>query len=154
MEGVSEISVGDEKMIRKILKVKTVGTRTEGNLRPALTDDLLRGLNLVVHEYDETEGTAIIEIFGSDHLALKSEERLTPAKMSEMLKHVSVIEELTTHPKSPPIICRLAVSLDSVAEEVDEQEKTFVKKETKGKHKYLRKDKGHRGEDILVMDEG
>jgi len=139
---------------RRILRVKTAGSRENGDLRPALVDDLPRGINLVVHEYNEAEGWCVIEIWGSDHPILRPEERSTTGKINSVVTHESVVEELATHPLSPPKLAEITGVVGSM--KVDERRKVVIKE---GKeYPYIRVEKRQihdpKGEDIIIFDEG
>jgi len=138
---------------RKILKVKTTGSRVTRDLRPILTDVIPKGVNLTVHEYNEDEGWCVCEISGSDHPVLPPEEQITTAKIDEVLRHESVIEELETHPLSPPIIMILSTS---VHDSVDAEKKEIVVRGRKGS--FIRKerviDEGGLEIDYYILDEG
>ncbi len=138
-------------MIRKILKVKTSGSRKTGDLKPSL--DLPRGLNMVVHEYNEEEGWCIVEIWGSDHPILSPEERVTPEKINHVL--AQAIEELATHPLSPRKLGEIYGNIGSF-EVVDEKRK-IVRREIDGKEfTYVRTEKRGRPreENVVIFDEG
>ena len=114
-------------MFRKILKVKTTGSRDTGDLRPAFTD-IPQGLNYQVYEYNEKEGWCIVEIYGFDHPVLEPHKKFTPAKQTKVLIDSAVIEELPTHPLSPKVLARLTAPVGSF--EPDEKRKV-VKREGK-----------------------
>jgi len=131
---------------RRTLKVKLKGSRETGDLRPSITDDLPIGVNLRVLEY----GTdyAVVEVWGSD--ILDGEEKCTPEKLEELVKHSDVIEELVTHPAKPPIIGRVGMTR-RIGMEIDEARKTI---DYEGKrHTFIRKEQ-IRGEPIYILDEG
>jgi hypothetical protein len=83
---------------RKILKVKTIGSKKEGNLRPSIVDNLTNGLNLKVLEYDELNNECIVEVWGSDHTLVK--DKVSDSKLNKISKDKNVLEEFSTHPKS------------------------------------------------------
>jgi len=59
-----------------------------------------KGLNFLVLDYDNR----IIEVWASDHPALKSDERVDSVKFDELIKELAPVKILDSHPKSPPII--------------------------------------------------
>jgi len=135
---------------RKILKVKTVGSRQTGDLRPELSDTLPSGFNYAVLEYDEAENTCIVECWCSDH-PLQEKQR-TVADLSEISKNSAVIEVLESHPKSPRV---LGVVSTTAFENVDDVKKEITVKGKRGA--FLRKERieAH-GEnfDSYILDEG
>jgi len=91
---------------RRILVVKTKGSRQRGNLAPNI--QLPRGLNLLVLEYRNSDAEAVVEIWASDHRSLKDEERISSRKMeaeiSKLRSEPSFVDELPSHSKSPPAV--------------------------------------------------
>jgi len=142
---------------RRIFKVKTTGSRDTGDLRPAFTDDFVekygRGINYVVHEYNEAEGWCVVECWCCDHPILEPEHRKNMTHLRALDKDPSVVEVLPSHPRSPPILGTLATSRH---ESVDEEKKEITVKGRKGS--YIRKEKTFTtlGEeiDLYILDEG
>jgi hypothetical protein len=91
---------------RKILKVKTEGSRISGDLRPKLCAALPRGVNLVVLEYTDNDAACVVEIYGSDHTDLAPEERVDKERLESVARHESVLSHLSSHPQSPKVIGR------------------------------------------------
>lgn len=146
------------KMIhRKILRVKTTGSREKANLRPILSDNIGPGVNMLVLEYDEAAEEAIVEIYGSDHSLIAADRQCNEAKLKSFYEgRADVLEVLTSHAKSPATICKIGMPLSqaiSTGLAIDEAEKKIA---LKGKdHSYSRKetdDQFH--EEIYVLDEG
>jgi len=136
---------------RKILKVKTVGSRETKDLRPDI--ELPRGLNSLVLEY-LPENMCIVEIWGSDHPILNTEERYTPEKLNKVVEQA--LETLDSHPMSPKTlgaITMLKSTIISLGSEIDEETKTI---KVRGKtYKFKRKEFDDRyGEDRYILDEG
>jgi hypothetical protein len=134
---------------RKIAKVKTKGSRITNDLAPDLAD-LTVGINYAVHEYNEKENYCILELWCCDHSL--QEKKATMADLNELCKDPSVLEVLTSHPKSPKTLGVLSMtsveSVDEVAKEVTVKGK---------KERFLRKEKlwAHGKEfDCFVLDEG
>lgn len=141
-------------IFRKIFKVKTVGSRKTGDLRPEWSGNLPPGTSMVVHEYDEAEGWCICECWVSNHPS-----RTVPRSMVdlvELAKETCVIEVLPTHPLSPPIIGRLTVARNEHVESVNEQAKTLRRKGIEMSFKRKRKRMTTQGveEEQFVLDEG
>jgi len=131
---------------RKTLKVRLKGSREVGDLRPSITDDLPRGVNLRVLEYGVDY--AVVEIWGSD--ILDGVEKCTPEKLVEVAGHPDVIEELVVHPARPTIVGRIVIA-HMVGMEIDEVRKII---RYKGKeYSYIRKER-FREADVYVLDEG
>ena len=144
-------------IFRKIYKVATVGSRAEGNLRPAWADempDIMPGVSFVVHEYNEDEGWCICECWVSDHPI-----RVVARNMSDLealASHESVIEVLTDHPLSPEVLGILSLSGGHSPESVDLKKKTLV---FKGKTMSFKRVEKHRTtagieEALYILDEG
>jgi len=77
-----------------------------------------RGLNFLVLDYENN----IIEVWCSDHPALKPEERVDSVKFGQLIKQLAPIKMLDSHPKSPAIIGRILVhnpdtDIDEVVDE-------------------------------------
>jgi hypothetical protein len=138
-------------MYRRLLKVRTVGSRAEGNLRPAFSDNFANkyvGINYVVHEYNEREGWCIVEAWCSDHPVLPPEHRKDMRHLEELARDPNVIEVVPSHPLSPPVLGRITVSVpDSVVEATGE----VVVLGRRGK--FIRKEK-EMAQDIYILDEG
>jgi len=135
---------------RKLLKVRVAGSSDKGNLRPAFTDyftEKYSGINFVVHEYNEREGWCIVEVWCSDHPVLPPEHRKNMKHLEELAKDPNVIEEVRTHPLSPPIVGRIIVSTPNSVDEVSNE--VVI---SGNRFKYIRKDKV-RGMDVYVLDE-
>jgi len=136
---------------RKILKVKTVGSRQTGDLRPKLSDTLPIGFNYAVLEYDEVENTCIVECWCSDHPL--HEKPKTKADLDEISNHSTVLEGLQSHSKSPPILGSIAISFP---ETINEAKKEITSHGKTGK--FLRKIKIHtttgEEQDEYILDEG
>ena len=135
-------------MIRKILKVKTKGSRETRDLRPAIIDDLPQGISCVVHEYKEVQGWCIVEIYGTDHVFFEPKLRADSSKINQVRGNPNVIGELPSHPSSPTVISSFSEPI-SKFDSVDE--KTATK--DKVKHTFKRKETRN-GEEYLVLDEG
>lgn len=136
---------------RKILKAKTVGSRQNSNLRPIIADFLPQGVNIVVHEYNETECWAICDIWGSNHPLI--EHMTTKQDLTDLAKHGSVIEVLPSHPKSPVKLATLSGVVGVNFQIEDEQKKLVIHKGKSGS--YIRKQKDPRaGGDVVILDEG
>jgi len=143
-------------VFRKILKVETKGSRATADLKPILSDHLPRGVNLVVHEYNEPEGWCIAEIFGSDHPFVN--ERISSDDLNRLAEHPSVIETLATHPKSPEVITHIYFHPEIHASperySIDEERKRIVDKETGKEASYIRVELDDRGRERILIDEG
>lgn len=143
---------------RKILKVKTLGSRKTGDLRPAFSEQTPEGINYSVHEYNESEGWCIVEFWGSDHSILPAKQRINVKKIRRMTGHSSVIAELQSHPSSPLMLAQIGVVLASY--KLDEKKKIIIDEEDIS-HPYLRvsKETKRAGRDseeqkIVIVDEG
>jgi hypothetical protein len=137
-------------MLRKILRVKTVGSRASGNLKPLLTNALPQGVHLTVLEYNESNGTCIVEIYGSDsEMAVKP---ITAEILNSVKAHQSVIEELQTHSLSPKKIAGFSVPDKSVT--VDTKTGEVTHNTTGKKAKLIRTETDYRGDKTVVVDEG
>jgi len=105
---------------RRILVVKTKGSRQGGNLVPNI--QLSRGFNLLVLEYRNNDTEAVVEIWASDHPSLRDEERISSRKMeaeiSKLRSEPSFVDELPSHPKSPPIIGQIVRRHEDGTEEI------------------------------------
>lgn len=111
---------------RRILKVKTVGSRREGNLRPAISDRCPRGINYVVHEYNEDEGWCIIEAWCSDHPILPTEHQKDASHLEELAADPDVIQTIEKHPLSPPVLGRISYGSPASPKKVDLTAKTIT----------------------------
>lgn len=137
-------------MKSKILKVKTIGSRAEGNLRPEIVDDLPRNLGLSVIEYGS--GFAIVKVSWSEHpLVPKPLEK----DLTKLWKHDSIQQVLTSHPKEKELKSKRSI-LSSLVDELPEK-KIKLKKERKGiglEGSYIRKEYSiNNQEDTYVLDE-
>jgi len=144
---------------RRIFKVKTTGSRAhpENPLRPAWTDEFVarhgKGINYVVHEYNEDEGWCIVECWCSDHPCCEPTERKSKADLEALEKDADVLEVLPSHPRSPPI---LGIVATSVHESVDEERKEIVVRGRVGtfKRKIRHFTTAGEEEDLYILDEG
>jgi len=137
-------------MIRKILRVKTTGSKRGGDLAPAI--ELPRGLNMTVLEYDESEGWCVIEVWGSDHPVLSVEERATPEKIRSVVNQA--IEVLPFHPLSPRLLGQV---YGEVGEYKVDRETKHARREMDGKvFTFLRVERRGfpREDEIVIFDEG
>jgi len=105
---------------RKVLKVRLRGSKEKGDLRPAISDYLPQGLNILALEYGKDY--AICEIWGSDSDMLHPDERFSKEKLDRILKSSDVIAVMTKHPLSPERIGAICLS-HSVGMKVDEARK-------------------------------
>lgn len=123
---------------RTILKVRTIGSRVSGDLRPAFMDNFgndFPGIGYSVLEYDEAGGTCVLEASCSDNPAQPPGGARPKAALSAVAKHPAVLSTLSSHPNSPHIIC----SIGTVApDSVNEDQKTITVKGNTGP--YLRKE--------------
>lgn len=149
----------DKKMtiFRKIYKVATVGSRAEGNLRPAWADempDIMPGVSFVVHEYNEGEGWCICECWVSDH-PIRNHQR-NMSDLETLATEPCVIEVLPSHSSSPPILGILSLSGGGSPESVDLEKKTLVFKGKTMSFKRVEKNRRTDGqeEDLYILDEG
>jgi len=134
---------------RKILKVKTIGSKREGNLRPFISDvEKPQGLSYVVYEYNVDEGWCILELYGSDSPLM--DHQIKPVDLDKIAKHDQVLEELKTHRLSPKVIGRFQFALEEL--DIDEIEKTVKHKKTGKVGKFIRKEKD-RATEFVVLDE-
>jgi hypothetical protein len=142
---------------RRIFKVKTVGSRAEGDLRPEFTDDFVSrygtGINYRVLEYNEEEGWCVVECWCCDHPIVEPEHRKNMTHLFALDKDPSVLEVLPSHPKSPPVLACLATSTH---ESVDEEKKEIVVKGRRGSFKRKERHTTTDGteEDLYILDEG
>lgn len=137
-------------IVRKILKVKTTGSRGEGNLRPELADRLPSGINLAVLEYSEDDSFAILEIWGSTHPLI--EHSISSKSLDDTVKEPSIIEVLEKHPKSPKILGTMSIA-SSATLDIDSSTKTITDKARGKSDTYVRKEIDRDGE-IFILDEG
>jgi hypothetical protein len=117
-------------VFRKVLKVKTVGSRVTGDLRPAFSDDFVEkygcGINYVVHEYNEKEGWCIVEVWCSDHPILPVEHQKNMSHLEEVAKNPHVIETFEKHPLSPPVLGTISYGSPHSPKKVDLEAKTLT----------------------------
>jgi len=74
-----------------------------------------KGLNFLVLDYENR----IIEVWASDHPALKTDEQVDSVKFGELIKQLAPVKTLDRHPKSPTIIGRVTrFNPDTKEEEV------------------------------------
>lgn len=141
-------------IFRKIFKVKTVGSRKQGNLRPEWSENLPPSTSMVVYEYNEAEGWCICECWVSGH-PIRTVPR-TMADLNELAKESCVIEVLLSHPLSPIVVGRLSCTKNIDVTEVDDVKKTLKRKGKPMTFKYTRKKRGTHGreEEQYVLDEG
>lgn len=137
-------------------QTKTVGSRG-GDLRPELVDSLVRGFNSRVIEYSKNDKEAIVIVWCCDHPLMHPSEQKNQTDLEQFDTDPSVLNVLTSHPKSPAKFCQISISGHSPPiEAVDEKNK----KVTVGgiTASYLRKEtrKDTKGEeiDVYVLDEG
>jgi len=140
---------------RKILRVKTVGSRKTRNLAPAIMP-LPKGFNFTVLEYSPDEKECVVEVWCSDHPILAPEERKTKADLDALFSksNPAVLDSLSSHPSSPKMIGRIMV-FSEVLEAIDDVTKTatfkgrtgkFIRKETMDVHGITK--------EIIILDEG
>jgi len=87
---------------KKLFKVKTIGTREEGNLKPILADYLPKGIHLASLQYNEAEKWAIVLCWCSDHELLPASERHRESDLIALASQPSIIEVLPDdHPLMP-----------------------------------------------------
>lgn len=144
-------------IFRKIYKVATVGSRAEGNLRPAWADDMpdiMPGVSFVVHEYNEAEGWCICECWVSDHPVRGVARNMSD--LESLATEPCVIEILSAHPSSPPTLAVLSLSGGHSPESVDLEKKTLVFKGKTMSFKRVEKNRRTDGqeEDLYILDEG
>ena len=136
---------------RKILKVKTTGSRQTSDLRPQISDALPSGINYSVLEYDEAEKTCVVECWCSNHPL--HEKPKTQADLDEISKHSAVLEVLQSHSRSPLILGSIAISSPDT---IDEAKKEVTSHGKTGN--FLRKIKVHttsgKEQDEYILDEG
>lgn len=141
---------------RKIFKVKTVGSRAEGNLRPAWDMvTIMPGISSVIHEYNEAEGWCICECWGCDNSKIRNVAR-NMADLNSLASNEHVISVESSHALSPTILASISLSGGASPESVDREKKELV---WKGKTiKYLRIEKNVRTdgkeEELFILDEG
>ncbi len=144
-------------IFRKIYKVKTVGSKQEGNLRPEWSDEissLMPGISYVVHEYNEAEDWCICECWVSDH-PIRNHQR-NMSDLETLATEPCVIEVLPSHSSSPPILGILSLSGGGSPESVDLEKKTLVFKGKTMSFKRVEKNRRTDGqeEDLYILDEG
>ncbi len=140
---------------RRILKVKTIGTRAGGDLRPAFMDNFgndFPGIGYTVLAYDEVAGVCVLEACCSDNPAQPPGGARPEAALSAVARHPAVLSTLASHPNSPHII----MSVNTVVpDSVDENQKTITVKGNTGP--YLRKETVQTPQGTVVryiIDEG
>jgi hypothetical protein len=141
-------------IFRKILRVKTVGSRETGDLRPAIVDDTLKGVNTLVLEYSLDDSEAIVEIWGSNHPIVPAEARMNADKIAKVSGHPSVIEELATHPLSPAKIGQISGRVGSF--KADKARKVAIREGKEYPYKRIEKRTFTDGlnYDVVIFDEG
>ena len=123
---------------RKLLKVKTKGSKKQGTLEPDVK--LPRGINMVVLEYDYKNGTADVELWCSDHELHQFPK--SDKDLDQLAEHPNILKKLTKHPKSPKFIGNIAKQKqrgDDSQFEVIETEKKLKDKGKDKTVKFLRK---------------
>jgi len=144
-------------MHTKLVKVETIGSQKQGNLRPVISDILPSGFNHSVLEYNETEGWCILYIWCSDHEILPENQRKTKADLDDFLKHPAVIDFPSSHPLLSAKPCSLTGSFpaDSLPIDIKNKKVTFQGKLVSFKSKQKIRD-GRIGQDMdfFVFDEG
>jgi len=135
---------------RKIIKVKTRGDRATATLAPDLPTPLPKGFNYVVHEYNEKENYAVVELWCCDHPALHPSEQKTKRDLEDFCKVYTI---LPTHPRSPKVIATLTTFRH---DSVDEERKTIVVNGREGSYKRKVREvlEGGIEVDLYVLDEG
>jgi len=93
---------------KRTFRVRTTGSKAQGNLRPDL-DDLPKGLNMSVLEYTADERECTVILWCSDHAVLKTEDRGDLAKIDAYATAKGLVT--TTHPLEPAIVGTIAVML-------------------------------------------
>jgi len=134
---------------RKMFKIKTIGSSKEGNLKPEIVEKMPAGINLVVHEYNEAAGWAIVELYCSDHPLLDSKYRKTMADLEKLKNDLSIIESVASHPNSPAILATFHIKTE-LATAIDETAKTLTVKGVTAK--FVRKTNDPRRQ--IIIDEG
>ena len=152
-------------LLRKILVVKTKGSRKLGNLKPIIAERLPKGVNLNVLKYLANDTLAIVEVWGTDHPLYPY--RINESTLKELASDDSVlasfddISELTEYLTLEEIEKikkqlhhEIGISLSQIqtkALKIDLKKRTFTYKGTsypmKGK-------KTIRGREVIVIDEG
>jgi len=144
-------------MFRKILKVRTTGSRATHDLRPELSDDFVKkygkGVNFTVLEYNEDENWCVLECWCSNHPCLETAERKEATDLTRLSKDNSVLEVVSTHRLSPKILGTLSTSTH---DSVNEETKEITVKGRKGKFLRKERERGTDGveRDVYVLDEG
>jgi len=141
-------------IFRKMFKVKTVGSRKQGNLAPEWHRRLPPSTSMVCHEYNEEEGWCICELWVSDH-PIRTVPR-TMADLNNMAKDPCVLEVVRHHHLSPKIVGRLGCVKNSDVTDINEKDKTLKRKGKPMNFKYKREKTGTHGkkEEQYVLDEG
>lgn len=139
---------------RKLFRVKTVGSKQEGDLRPEWSGRLPPSISMVVHEYDYVTQTCVCECWGSDH-PIRAVSR-NMSDLEELAKDPCVVEVLDTHPSSPEVIGVLSLSGGHSPESVDKAKKKLTFKGKTMSYKRIKKHKTTSGEEeeLFILDEG
>lgn len=145
------------KMIhRKIVKVNTTGSRATRDLRPEFSERLAHGLNYAVLEYNEAEGWCVVELWCSDHSLLKVADQKGMADLEDFSADSAVIENLTSHPASPPLLASIGFGGLNSPKVINAKNKVLEFEGRQGN--FLRKKKRKRTdgkeEDFYIVDEG
>ena len=142
-------------IFRKLFKVRTLGnSKTTKDLRPEWAERLPVSVSMVCHEYNETEGWCICELWVSDHPTRQVPR--TMKDLNELAKDPCVIEVLHGHPLSPKTLGRLSVDKNVDCTDVDLTAKTLKRHGKPMKFIRTRKKRGTHGKEIeqFVLDEG
>jgi len=144
-----------KKMIKKIVRLKTIGSRKtpDDPLRPDI--DLIelfgQGVNLRVLEYDEEAKECVAVLFAFDDF--QTGQKRTEGLLEKVKTHESFIEELSSHPKMPEKLASIGVTegrakyLGGNKVEVEGKTLTFLREEK-------RRDTAGREVRIFILDEG
>jgi hypothetical protein len=94
-------------MNTKIVRVRCIGSRKNGDLKPDLWSknpdltkpelDDLPHVSLTVLEYINNDAEAIVQLFGSEHESV--EFKVKQKDLEEVTKHRAFLQELSDHPK-------------------------------------------------------
>lgn len=133
-------------MNKRILRVKTIGSRKEENLRPLIVDELSQGVSLMVLEYERGDEIAVIKLTWSSHPLLP---KVPQEQIETLLTHPSVVEVLPSHPKDT-MKRTLAIVKDAVDEEKTGKRIRIGEKEGS----FIRKERLLRDEEHYIIDEG
>lgn len=145
---------------RKILRVKTKGSRKTHDLQPNL--DLPHGVGLQAYEYINDDSECIVELHCSDVWWDSSKDAKSKSDLDTIAQLPSVIEVLPNHVSSPAILYRTAIIDSKLSKKQKKITDIDLSKKTlkyKGKPlKFLRKasrvNTASVVEDVYVMDEG